>query len=491
MFPRNTATALLCAALFSTSVAQAQDDRPVPPGSMDQIRSAALSLPSQVTHLLEDIQIESRRVPDFRRMADDAGRVAESAEHLAASVDQGVDVKHITRDFQEFDAEWHRLFRQLQQTDRPVRHVQLAASRVSQLDSQLHRLLRVPAPVDRPEVRQLSEALAESAEHLQADTETDLGESARLAPVVRAIAEFAEAADHFRASVAEGVDMEHARRDFADVAEAWQQASNALYSPSLYRFEHLLEAASRVVPIVRQLVVALGTTPESLPVGRSTLDMTRPFFGSAPSRYGTDYGLTPRGSCCMPGPFGSCPPLEDDFGYDRFSRDYQPVEPDRTLPRGQLRVLPPSPPGRRFDPRPQRDDGDTPAPRDGIQPRNATPDGHSHDHGDGHSHSHASPAPTPATPKRASPPAAQSPSPRPAEIEADPAVSENLSKLSPADRAAAIAQRVCPVTGDLLGEMGMRIKVHVTDRDVFVCCKGCVAKVQKEPGKYLDQLKQP
>jgi hypothetical protein len=52
-----------------------------------------------------------------------------------------------------------------------------------------------------------------------------------------------------------------------------------------------------------------------------------------------------------------------------------------------------------------------------------------------------------------------------------------LAKLSRADREAAVAQRVCPVTSDVLGAMG-------------VCCKGCVAKVQKEPRKYLPQLKE-
>ena len=77
------------------------------------------------------------------------------------------------------------------------------------------------------------------------------------------------------------------------------------------------------------------------------------------------------------------------------------------------------------------------------------------------------------------------------ELEPEASVREGLAKLSPSDRVLALAQKTWPVTGDLLGEMGTPIKVHVKDRDVFVCCKGCVAKVQKEPGKYLDQLKQP
>ena len=46
-------------------------------------------------------------------------------------------------------------------------------------------------------------------------------------------------------------------------------------------------------------------------------------------------------------------------------------------------------------------------------------------------------------------------------------------------------QRTCPVMGDALGEMGEPIPVSVKGQTVFVCCKGCVAKVQRDPDKYL------
>ena len=126
-------------------------------------------------------------------------------------------------------------------------------------------------------------------------------------------------------------------------------------------------------------------------------------------------------------------------------------------------------------------------------------DGHEHIHSDGHIHSHAparspaaapSPASTAAKPTAPTVPSAKKPVPRPAELESNDDARANLAKLSPADREAAVAQRVCPVTGDQLGDMGVPIKVRVQDRDVFVCCKGCVAKVQKEPEKYLPNLKQ-
>lgn len=46
-------------------------------------------------------------------------------------------------------------------------------------------------------------------------------------------------------------------------------------------------------------------------------------------------------------------------------------------------------------------------------------------------------------------------------------------------------QRTCPVMGDVLGEMGEPIPVSVKGQTVYVCCKGCVAKVQRDPDKYL------
>ncbi|MBX9627416.1 MAG: hypothetical protein K2X82_26670 [Gemmataceae bacterium] len=46
-------------------------------------------------------------------------------------------------------------------------------------------------------------------------------------------------------------------------------------------------------------------------------------------------------------------------------------------------------------------------------------------------------------------------------------------------------QRTCPVMGDVLGEMGEPIPVSVKGQTVYVCCKGCVSKVQRDPDKYL------
>jgi hypothetical protein len=45
--------------------------------------------------------------------------------------------------------------------------------------------------------------------------------------------------------------------------------------------------------------------------------------------------------------------------------------------------------------------------------------------------------------------------------------------------------KTCPVTGEALGSMGTPILVTVNGETIYVCCGGCVSKVQREPDKYL------
>ena len=60
-----------------------------------------------------------------------------------------------------------------------------------------------------------------------------------------------------------------------------------------------------------------------------------------------------------------------------------------------------------------------------------------------------------------------------------------ISLLPPADQRAALAQRTCPVTGDLLGADGKPFKVQIAGRTVFVCCDECVRDLQAAPGRYF------
>jgi len=65
---------------------------------------------------------------------------------------------------------------------------------------------------------------------------------------------------------------------------------------------------------------------------------------------------------------------------------------------------------------------------------------------------------------------------------------EGLAELSEADRALAEKQKICPVSGELLGSMGKPVKVTVKGKTVFLCCERCESKITKDPDKYLAKL---
>lgn len=70
-------------------------------------------------------------------------------------------------------------------------------------------------------------------------------------------------------------------------------------------------------------------------------------------------------------------------------------------------------------------------------------------------------------------------------------VTEAMATLSEADRAAALAQKICPVSNEPLGSMGAPIKLTVGGRDVFICCDGCRKELEENPDKYLAKLGGP
>ncbi len=65
---------------------------------------------------------------------------------------------------------------------------------------------------------------------------------------------------------------------------------------------------------------------------------------------------------------------------------------------------------------------------------------------------------------------------------------EAADSLSPEDQALVDVQKICPVTEEPLGSMGMPIKVVVGDRTVFLCCEGCREELLKTPEEYLAKL---
>ncbi|MGD0381961.1 MAG: hypothetical protein ABSA77_00475 [Thermoguttaceae bacterium] len=73
--------------------------------------------------------------------------------------------------------------------------------------------------------------------------------------------------------------------------------------------------------------------------------------------------------------------------------------------------------------------------------------------------------------------------------QASPDVSSGLAELSVEDRELAKKQRVCPVSGELLGAMGKPFKTTVKGKTVFLCCEGCEHDLKENPDKYLAKLK--
>ena len=68
-------------------------------------------------------------------------------------------------------------------------------------------------------------------------------------------------------------------------------------------------------------------------------------------------------------------------------------------------------------------------------------------------------------------------------------VKAELAKLPPEDAASAEAQRICPVSGEMLGTMGAPPKVDVNGQQVWICCDGCKDTLLASPDEYLAKLK--
>jgi YHS domain-containing protein len=59
------------------------------------------------------------------------------------------------------------------------------------------------------------------------------------------------------------------------------------------------------------------------------------------------------------------------------------------------------------------------------------------------------------------------------------------AKATKADAAAIARQKLCPVMGEPLNAMGGPWKVYANGRPIFLCCKGCIKKVQKNPDFFI------
>jgi hypothetical protein len=69
-----------------------------------------------------------------------------------------------------------------------------------------------------------------------------------------------------------------------------------------------------------------------------------------------------------------------------------------------------------------------------------------------------------------------------------PEIQAALASLTAEDRALAVKQEICPVSGGPLGSMGVPIKVNVAGHDVFICCEHCEQPLKDKPAEFLAKI---
>jgi hypothetical protein len=447
------------------------------PVAADQIRVASQTLLVQVDHLVEDMEVDLVRDPVSEQLMTLAYDVQDEVEHLAASVERGIDLNHAVRDFQQFDVQWHRLSRQALRVAANDRYLQRNIARVSQTDAELHRLLRLPVPVDVQEVRVLTSGLRRASAHLREDIETDLRGLWQQREILERAATLEESAEHLEANIARGADVRHIQEDFEAVDEAWLNLAASLRELSPMRFDHVLRATTIVATSEGQLSAALGfePNPEQFTCFRPAPTEVRrslPYASSGrPVAIPSGWRLVP----VTPGPDRTRVPATTYRAAAASPTTLQPADPGLGLFFNLIFGGGSSGDNREQSQRRIQSDEDV------------------------HVHEHDSDRPRP-TIKKVIPNNAPAQPVAPAAVPAKPIdaalqarIDKNLAKLSAKDRTAAAAQRTCPVMGQRLGSHGVPIKVNVKDefgvrRDVFVCCEDCEEKLDDNPGKFLQRL---
>ena len=72
-----------------------------------------------------------------------------------------------------------------------------------------------------------------------------------------------------------------------------------------------------------------------------------------------------------------------------------------------------------------------------------------------------------------------------------PPIEVAVAVLNAKDEGAIARQGACPVTGSPLGSHGTPVKVLLGEQPLYLCCKGCLGKVQEKPDQYLAKAAAP
>ena len=75
-----------------------------------------------------------------------------------------------------------------------------------------------------------------------------------------------------------------------------------------------------------------------------------------------------------------------------------------------------------------------------------------------------------------------------ADVKLSDAEVTKVKKLPEAEQAAALAQKVCPISGEHLGSMGMPKKVTAEGKTAYLCCGDCEEGFNKDPKAALAKI---
>jgi hypothetical protein len=448
----------------------------IEPNGFDRIRATVRTLLLQVDHLVDDMELDLERDPMSERLLLTGDEVRYETEHLASTVERTMDLNHVIRDFQEFDAAWHRLTRQVSRVSPDARHLHRNVARISQTDSELHRLLRVPAPMNMQELRGLAAVLRQTTQHLRRDLEHDLFGVRLQRTLLLHAGRMEEAVEHLESSIVRGAPVSHLRHDFEAVDDAWLELASSLREIGPMRFDHVQRAAGLVAIAEGKLRAALGfePNPDQFTCFRpapSEMRRTLPYAAhGAAVVIPNGWHIAPSPNHAARTPERNANPLSNPATSDLtvalgflFGGDSRESKSDRAPSR---RVAVPDDDGDHNHDRPQ-------PPIRKVSPPQTQPSGQT-----------AAREPSAAG-------TAQVPL-KPTESAVQAKVARNLARLSVENRTAAMTQRTCPVSGELLGSRGTPIKVKVKDGEsgkrleLFVCCDDCEEKLDEHPERYLN-----
>jgi tetratricopeptide (TPR) repeat protein len=203
---------------------------PAPAPYVGYARDEVQHLTSALQLLQEDLRIELRG-PKERELYNRADEVLGDLRHFRRSLQAGVEREHLYRDFRTMDRKLHDLIGALAERTERRPGLNGSLSRVERADNALHQALSIgdnSANRVQEVILRQARSLELSARALNNTAGYVLHNSPRARETEQAIAQFAEAAEHFRKSLRANADQDHLRHDFRDVNRAWYQASQRI-----------------------------------------------------------------------------------------------------------------------------------------------------------------------------------------------------------------------------------------------------------------------